>query len=130
MHPPPVVLGLTVCEKIIVEERTKNVTLVSTFTKLVADELPTPPQKFAIYTVLTGAHGDGIIDLEIRSLETNEEISSNQMPAHFADRLMELRILFRVASCSFPSVGHYQVTLLLDGEWLAQRRIHVVQREE
>ena len=30
MIPPPVVLGLTICEKVIVEENTKNVTLVST----------------------------------------------------------------------------------------------------
>jgi hypothetical protein len=42
---------------------------------------------------------------------------------------MELRVLFRVTSCIFPSPGAYQLTLLLNGEWLAQRRIRGVQME-
>ncbi len=36
MTPRPIALALTICEKIIVEERTLNVTLVSCFTKLIA----------------------------------------------------------------------------------------------
>jgi hypothetical protein len=34
MSPLPLVLGLTLCENAIVEERTKNLTLLSTFTKM------------------------------------------------------------------------------------------------
>src|SRR5713226_1601719 len=123
MHPPPVVLGLTICEKVIIEERTKNVTLVSTFSKLIAEEFPTAPQKFAVYTVLTEGTGEGIIALVVRSLETDEEVYRNEMRVAFPDRLMEMRVLFRVASCTFPAPGDYQLTLSIDGDWLAQRRI-------
>lgn len=34
MTPLPITLGLSICEKVIIEEGTKNATLVSTFTKL------------------------------------------------------------------------------------------------
>jgi hypothetical protein len=74
MSPPPVVLGLTICEKVIIEEGSKNVTLVSTFNKLNIEEFPSPPQKFTVFTVLTEGHGPGIIRLVVRSLETDEDV--------------------------------------------------------
>lgn len=63
MIPQPQVLGLTLCEKAIVEEGTKNITLVSAFTRLVSEEFPTLRQRFALHTVLTGGLGTGIIDM-------------------------------------------------------------------
>jgi hypothetical protein len=130
MVPPPVVLGLSICEKVIVEEGTRNVTLVSTFTKLVVGEFPSPSQKFAVYTVLTEGEGEGTIDLVVTQLETSEKVFEGSLPVRFTDRLMELRILFRVMTCVFPEPGMYQITLLLDGEWLAQRSLRVVEREQ
>jgi hypothetical protein len=128
MFPPPIVLGLTICEKVIVEEGTKNVTLVSTFTKLQVDTFPTVAQRFTVYTVLTGGLGDGTIDLIVRNLETDQVVYEAKLPVRLTDRLMELRVLFRVTNCVFPSPGAYQVTLLLDGEWLAQRRVNVAKK--
>src|SRR5947209_299051 len=119
MNPPPLVLGLTLCEKVIVEEGTKNVTLVSTFTTTVVEEFPSLPQRFALYMALTEGLGDGIIDLVVRHLETNEEIYSNRLQVQFPDRVVEVRVLFRVNRCIFPLPGEYQLTLFLDGEWLA-----------
>ena len=130
MVPPPIVLGLTVCEKAIVEEGTRNVTLVSTFTKLLVDEFPTSPQKFSVYVVLTEGHGNGIINVVISSLETNREVHQTRGPIHFPDQLMEMRLLFNVTNCVFPAPGAYQLMLVLDGECLALRRIHVLAREK
>src|SRR5262249_59244754 len=116
MTPLPLVLGLTVCEKAIVEEGTKNVTLMSTFTRIVVEEFPSLPQRFALYTVLTEGLGDGTIDLVIRNLDTNEEIYTAQMSVRFPDRVGEVRVLFRINRCSFPIAGEYLCTLLLDNE--------------
>ena len=130
MTPLPLALGLTVCEKAIVEEGTKNVTLMSTFTRLVVEEFPSLPQRFALYTVLTEGLGDGTIDLVIRNLDTNEEIFTAQMPIHFPDRVAEVRVLFRIHRCIFPAPGEYLCTLLLGDEWLAQRRLQVAERSQ
>jgi hypothetical protein len=127
MNPLPIVLGLTICEKIIMEEGTKNLTIVSTFTKIHVGEFPSLPQRFAVYCVLTEGRGDARIDLVLTSLASSEEIYRRWMPFHFPNPLAEARVLFRITDCVFPEAGIYQVTLLIDGEWVAQRRFHVVE---
>jgi hypothetical protein len=129
MSPLPVALSLTVCEKVIVEERTRNITLVSTFTKLVVDHFPTPPQRFSAFAVLTDVSGRGTIGLAVTSLETNVEIYSRRLSVNFQDRLAEVPILFRVLECAFPKPGRYQVSLSLDGEWLAHRSLVLAEKE-
>ncbi len=128
MIPPPMVLGLTICEKAIVEESTKNVTLVNTFTRLVVEEFPSPPQRFSVYSVLTDGLGDATILLTVTNLETDEEVDRIDRRFRFPDRLAEVRLLFQIRECSFPAEGTYQVTLYLDGEWLAERRLQVRER--
>ncbi len=130
MVPPPIVLDLTVCEKAIVEEGTRNVTLVSAFTKLLVDSFPTPPQKFTAYVVLTEGLGTGTIDLVVSSLDTNREVHQRRFTIRFPDQLMEMRLVFNVTNCVFPAPGAYQLILLLDGECLAMRRIQVVAKEK
>lgn len=48
MIPKPIALGLFLCEKVIFEEGTRNVTLVSLFTILHVDRFPSQSQKFAL----------------------------------------------------------------------------------
>ena len=69
MIPPPVALGL--CEKAIVEEGTKNLTLVNTFTTMFVDGFPSPPQRFAAYAALTDGLGNATIQLGLTHLETD-----------------------------------------------------------
>jgi hypothetical protein len=129
MTPLPTVVGLFMCEKTIVEEGTRNITLVSAFTKLVVDRFPSPPQQFALVVALTDGLGDARIRLIGTRLETGEDTYGVEQRIHFPDRLHEMRVIFKVAGCSFPAPGSYQFTLYLDNEWLAQRRFLVVQRE-
>jgi hypothetical protein len=129
MIPPPIVLGLTICEKAIVEEGTRNVTIVSTFTRLLMEEFPFPPQRFSVYAVLTEGIGDATILLTVTNLETDEEVDRIERSLRFPDRLAEVRLLFQIRECSFPIEGTYQITLYLDGDWLAQRRLQVRERQ-
>jgi hypothetical protein len=129
MNPPVTALGLTLCEKVIVEERTRNTTIVSTFTKLLADEFPSPPEKFALAAVLTGGQGEATLDLVINRLDTDEETYSLRRQLVFPDRLAEVRVVFHIRDCSFPAPGQYDAVLLVDGDWVARRRFSVRQRE-
>ena len=130
MIPPPMVLGLTICEKGIVEEGTRNVTLVNTFTRLVVEEFPSPPQRFSVYSMLTDGLGDATILLTVTNLETDEEVDRIERRFRFPDRLAEVRLLFRIRECSFPVEGTYQITLSIDGEWLSERRLQVRERQQ
>ena|SRR6266404_3291257 len=123
MIPPPIAVGLIICEKVIVEEFTKNVSLLNTFTKLNVATHTLP--RFVVYAVLTDGLGTCRVQLSIVELETAEEIYSRQMAATFLDRLAELRVLFSTNQCSFPKSGKYQLILLVDDELVAQRTLVV-----
>lgn len=127
MSPPPVAIGLTLCDKIIVEEGTRKVTLVNTFAKIDERVFPSPPRTFFVFAVLTDARGDATIDVVMTSLNTNQVVYSRQILAHFPDPLQELRVSHRVDSFSFPAPGLYQFTILVNGAWVAQRRLRVLQ---
>jgi Family of unknown function (DUF6941) len=125
MVPLPTVVGLIVCERVIVEEGTKNVSLISTFERLNVEGMPSTPRPFAVFTTLTDGQGHGTIELVISNLESAQEVYVRRMPVHFSDRLTDLRVLFQVNRCSFPAGGWYQLSLLIDGELLGSRKLRV-----
>ena len=90
---------------------------------------PSPLQRFALHAVLTDGEGEGIIDVVILRLETDEEVYSARGRLRFPHRLTEVRVLFRLGDCSFPSPGNYEAILLVDGEWVARRKFSVIERE-
>lgn len=129
MIPQPIVLGLTLCEKIIVEEGTKTVSLIGCFTKLGMDSFPTPPERVCLFAALTDGLGEGTIDLLITRLETGEVIASNRSRVRFVDRLSTLRLMFRL-KVLFPAPGKYQFAIWLDGQWLSHTVFHVFRKDQ
>jgi hypothetical protein len=129
MVPPPVVLGFILCEKIIVEEKTKNLTLVSTFNKLVVEDFPST-RPLALYAVFTGGLGRATIDVEISSLGSDEVIHELQRSVHFPNRLTDVQALFRINDCTFTEPGKYQIVLRVDGEAVALRNLRVMRMED
>lgn len=130
MIPRPIALGLTICDRVIVEEHTRNVTLVNCYNKLNVEGFPSPPRRIDLYAVLTDGLGDGTINVVVTHLDTDAEVYSFQGRVRFPDRRQELRLYFRIRKCSFPVEGRYQVTVLIDGEWIVHRELLVVAREE
>jgi hypothetical protein len=121
----PLALGLTLCDYVITEEKTKKVSLIGTFSGLGATQFPAHALPFSVFAVLTDAVGDVTIKLSVVRLETDEEVLTREMTAHFPDKLTEVRVHFRILQGVFPAAGWYQFTLLADGEWVAQRRLRV-----
>lgn len=109
----PVAIALTVCEQVIVEEKTRNVTLVNCLSRLAVREVPSEHHRPVIHAWLTDGHGEGKICLQLLHPETLEEIFSREIPAAFPHPLQEFRATFRV-SLSFPVEGRYQINLLAD----------------
>jgi hypothetical protein len=126
MVPTPIAIGLTLCEKVIIEEGTRRLTFVNSFTKLRLEEFPSSPQPFAIFLALTGGVGDGTIEVKVNRLDTLEEVYSRRRSVSFPDRLTEVQVLFQVHDCVFPAPTRYQFTLFVDGAWVAQRRLRTV----
>ena len=89
---------------------------------------PSSPQQFVVVVALTDGLGPGKLKVVIRSMESSEQIDVVQGEVVFPNRLMEVRMLFRVDECRFPAAGSYEAVLTVDGEWIAHRSFRVVQK--
>ena len=130
MFPVPVAVGLIVCEKVIVEEGTRNVSLISAFSRVRVTDFPARPQPFCVFATLLDGEGDATVSLEIAHSETGEDVYALEQVVSFPNRLAEVRVLFRVNRCVFPSPGVYQLALFVDGDWVAHRLLSVLPVED
>lgn len=122
----PVAIGLSLCEQIIIEERTQNVTLVNCFSYRQAERFPSEPIPFVVFALLTDGFGEVTLEVGIERLDTMADIYRRAAKAQFKESLDSVRFIHRVRNCSFPISGDYQVTLLADGIFVAQRKIRIL----
>lgn len=129
MVQPPTAIGLIACDLVIVDQNTKKVTLVNSFSGIKTDAFPFLAVPFCVFAILTDGEGVAEVALIVTRVETDEEIYSFSRGVHFPDRLTEVQVLYRITTCIFPAPGEYLFTLLTDRDWVAQRRIQVYRRE-
>jgi hypothetical protein len=129
MKQTPTLIGLFLCEQVIVEETTRNLTLVNCFVRRTVERFPSEAVPFVVFAVLTDGLGDILLEVVLHRLDTMEEIYRVALPSRFPDPLQEFRCTLRVRGYSFPVPGQYQVTLLGDHEVLAQRKMVLHQKE-
>jgi hypothetical protein len=127
--PRPVAIGLTLCDTVIVEEKTKKVSLIGSFSGIAADSFPVVAQPFSVYSLLTDGSGTATIDLVVSRLDTGEDVFSFRGQVNFPDKLAEISFHARLRKCTFPASGLYQFTLFVNKEWVAQRWIRVYMKE-
>jgi hypothetical protein len=121
----PNVVGLTLCEQVVTDANTRNVTLVNSFGRLRCSTFPSPPQRFVVSTVLTDGLGDASMGLVVSRLDTLAEVAERHWRMRFTDPLRVVRLILRFAELSFPVAGAYQFSLSADGEWIAQTILQV-----
>jgi hypothetical protein len=120
MNELPVVRGLMVCERVIVDSQTGRRTFVNRFTSHPVERFPSPPVSFAALVVLANGFGDIPISLVIGHLESDGVIFHYQTVEHFTDRLRTHLLVIRVNGLVFPTVGEYELTLYADDEPLTR----------
>ncbi len=129
MVPRPIAAGLMLCDYVVVEEGTRKISLIGSFSGVRVPSFPFVRPQFCVFASLTDGLGDAMAELAVTHLDSDEEIYSFQRSVRFPDRFTEVRILIRLAAFRFPAPGSYLFTLLIDGEWVAHRRIRVYQGE-
>jgi hypothetical protein len=126
MKQKPAANGLLLCEQIIIEETTRNVTPVNCFSRRTVGHFPSDPFPFVAFALLTDGLGRMSLKLSIDRLDTLEEIYQWETPFQFPSPLQTVRYWLRIRDCSFPVPGYYQVSLSADDDTLAQRRINIL----
>jgi hypothetical protein len=130
MIPPPIPIGLTVCDYVIVEEGTGKVSLIGSYSDIGVPHFPAVAPPFCVVATLTNGQGNATIELTLTHLETDEETHSVRQTVQFPSRFTEVLLLYRIAGWTFPEAGTYLFTLQVDGEWIAHRRVHVHTTED
>jgi hypothetical protein len=130
---PPLVLGLTLCEDVVVDPVTKNVSVIRAFTGLGVEAIPGLAKPFFAFATLTAGQGEAIfrldVHLDLGSLDA-ELVHRVKGKLHFQDPLQTVHWVVKLNRCHFPAAGEYLFTLWVDGVWMAQRRLRVYAREE
>jgi hypothetical protein len=121
----PKALGLTLCQQVIVEERTRRVTLVNNFAWLRLGDFPATYGPFSAVAALTD--GQGAIDVTIRveRTETLDLLYHQTQRLVFRSPFHELVALFRFPRITFPVPGGYEFSIWAGGEALAYRVLRV-----
>src|SRR5437870_12571345 len=123
----PVAIGLSLCEQVIVEAGTGNVTPVNCFTHRSVKACPSEKIPFVVFSELTDGAGQMTLDVMHHRLDTFDEILKVTHAVTVKNQLHITRLIARTR-CSFPVAGQYQVSLLADGEIVAQRKLRIVEK--
>ena len=128
----PVTIGLILCETVIVDDQTKNVTPVNCFRKRRVAGFPSEPFPFIVLVWLTDGMGQGRLEVVIQRLASDEldAVYRTGVPCHFTNPRAEVRFTLRIRDCGFPLARGYVVNLLADEELLAQKRLVIFSEED
>jgi hypothetical protein len=122
----PVAIGLMLCEQVIIEEKTRNLTPVNCFNLRRVRDFPSEDVAFTVLALVTDGPGEHQVDIVIHRLDTLDVIYRRSATVRFSNPLQDTRCMIRVPDCSFPDPGHYQVMLLFSKEMVAQRKLTVL----
>ena len=124
----PVARSLFVCDLVIVDEESKNVTLVNIHNRFLVDTFPSGTRKFAIFGILVNSEGIVPIELVITHLDTSDRIYQGTRSYMFPNRLQEIRFHARMTRIEFREEGVYEIVLAVNGEMFATTPFSVHQR--
>lgn len=126
MVPTPTCVGLVLCEKVVVEDRSHNLTLVNCFHRLLIDDTPYTADPFYLYFRLADGRGDGKLTIKIIEPKNLSVAHEAWMTVQFDDPTESMRFVFPVSGCTFEPAGRHHVTLTVDDE-LAALAVFVVE---
>ena len=121
----PVVIGLLLCEKVIVEAESRNPTLINCFNWRQVQSIPSEPLTFIIHALLTDGEGKVPLVVRIDRLDTMETIITRHGTVTFPDPMAEMRLSQTMRDVEFPVAGAYQALLFAENELLANRRFEI-----
>jgi hypothetical protein len=133
MQRPPLVVGLHLCEDVVADTATRNVSLIRVFTGLGVDAFPCVSRPICAFTTLTAGLGEAPFRLEVsRPQGPLDDIVVHAVEGtlHFESPVQTVHLVVRLTNCPLPAAGDYLFTLWVDGVLIAQRSLRVYLREE
>ncbi len=120
----PIVLTLLLCEKVIVDARTQQYSLVGLVSNVNATRFPVRSPSLCIYTEVTGGHGVTPLSVKIVDVdEKREPVVKLDLEVNLEDPLAVTQVVFGMPRLVFPSAGDYRLQAVCGGTRLLEKRI-------
>ena len=120
----PVVLTLLLCEKVIVDARTEQYSLVGLVSNVNASKFPVRSPNLCIFTEVTGGHG--VTALTVRIVDVDEErepVVKLDLKLNLENPLAVTQFVFGMPPLVFPEPGDYRLQALSGGSRLLEKRL-------
>ena len=122
MVPQPVVNGLHVCQAVLIDVASREVTLTRSFRNLTTPVYPRVTSPFWAYAELYGPVAKGNLSLQVLAIDKQEMVYAFKHPVEFKDRFEPVYLRLNMRECRFPRAGGYEMILWVDLDIVAQRR--------
>ena len=124
----PECLALILCEQVIQDRQTNNLTLVNTFNTIsVVFPEKEPPRfaRLAVFVSLTGGHGTSKGKMIIKE-PNGDEISHGEGPVAFPSPAAAVELTFDIRGLPLPREGQYAIEFWCGEDLVRQRQFQVV----
>lgn len=130
MREVPVARGLFVCENVVIEEGSRNVSIINSFTVRYLGHFPSIPVPLQVFSLLTDGLGIYTVRVQLVRLDTAEEITHWTGKIGFLDKLQFVRYKLRLDQCVIPAPGKYQFQLLVEDESISSTCVDFLPRSK
>lgn len=127
--PPPIPLGMIICDSVIRDRETGKPTLVGCFASMLVEKFPAVHPSLCVYVVVTDARGKVPFSLKLVDVEENKPpLFEGRFEAKVDDPKTVAEIVFNLEGLRFHGPGNYRFQLFAAGEFLMERRLEVIKR--
>ena len=133
MDPPmtknrlPILLNMSICDIVLRDQKTNNVSLINLFNQIVCGHLPFKHHRMHVYVALTEGLGNYLGELRLKHTSTDHAVLSVKGEIKMIDPLSVTEMDFELRNISFELAGKYHVELLLNGGIAGSRSFFVQQ---
>ena len=120
----PIVLTLLLCEKVIVDARTQQYSLIGLVSNVNASRFPVRSPSLCIYTEVTGGHG--VTPLTVRIVDVDEKrepVVKLDLEVNLEDPLAVTQVVFGMPRLVFPEPGDYRLQAISGNTRLLEKRL-------
>ena len=125
MAETPMARGLIVCEQIIVDHHSRNISLINRYSGWNVERFPSAPQRFSVFALLTNGSGSCTMKVVISRMIDDEVVYERRMPLYFPSPVVEVPFTLRITQCEFPEAGNYVVQLFAQDELIADTVLRI-----
>jgi hypothetical protein len=127
--PPPEVLALVVADTVHRDDETGKVYIIGTRFTIHARAFPWTHPRIAAYMALVEGRGEVKLEIRVVDMDEGNPIAQTEVMVTFPDPLDELDLAIFLSDVVFPEPGEYRLQLYADDQFLRERRLSLILRE-